>query len=88
MKRLHFTPRRVAFRSALRERPGIAAFQAGVVTGHYVVMERAWFDGRPSWVRYYQLRVLSGPSSVVGSSVSIAASDVFRWPFVRQSLVS
>lgn len=88
MKRLPYTTRRVAFRVSLAPRPGIAAFQAGIVRGHFVVMERAWFDKRPCWVRYYELEVLSGPSSVLGSIVRVCADDVFRWPNVRQSSVS
>lgn len=88
MKRLPYTRRLVAFRVALCERPGIAAFQCGVLCGHFVTMERAWFDGRPSWVRYYAIRVRSGPSRLVGSVVRVAASDVFRWPHVRDTSVS
>lgn len=84
MKRLHFTPRRVAFRVAPSARPGIACFQSGVICGHYVVMERAWFDGRPCWVRYYAICVTSGPSSVRGTVAQVAAEHVFRWPVVLE----
>lgn len=88
MKRLPFTRRRVAFRVSLCARPGIAAFQSGVVVGHFCQMERAYFDGKPSWVRWYSIRVESGPSSMRGLVVAVAASEVCRWPFVGESSVS
>lgn len=82
MKRLAFTRRRVAFRVSVSCRPGIEMWQAGIVEGHFVSMERAWFDGKPSWVRYYSVRAISGPSSVRGKVVCVSVSDVVRWPYV------
>lgn len=86
MKTLPFTKRRIAFRVSLSSRPGIETFQAGILCGHWLSMERAWFDGKPSWVRWYSIRVISGPSSWRGRVVAVAASEVFRWPRVRQCI--
>ena len=86
MKALPFHRRRVAFRVSLSSRPGIESFQAGIIEGHWLTMERAWFDGKPSWVRWYAVRVISGPSSCRGRVIGVAASEVFRWPRVGQSI--
>lgn len=80
MKRLPFSRRLVAFRCGLREIAGCALFQCGIVEGHFVTMERTYFDKRPVWVRYYTIRVRSGPSSVRGTVASVPASGVFRYP--------
>lgn len=73
MKALPFTPKRVRFQVG----PGI--WQGGITEGHFVTMERAFFDGRPSWVRYYVIRVITGPSSVRGTVVRWDAKFVQPW---------
>jgi hypothetical protein len=73
VKRLRFTPQRVRFQVG----PGV--WQGGWTVGHFVSMERAWFDKRPSWVRFYTVRVLTGPSSLRGTVVSWDAKFVLPW---------
>lgn len=85
MKRLPFSRRRVAFRVGLHPQPGISLFQAGIVVGHFVARERGWWRQEPTWERYYELEVVSGPSSMVGSRITVSACYVFRWPHVRAS---
>lgn len=79
MKSLPFTPKRVRFQVG----PGL--WQGGITEGHFVTMERAWFDKKPSWVRYYAVRVITGPSSLRGAVVRWQAEFVLPWAALSDS---
>lgn len=74
-----FTRRRVTFQVS----PSL--WQSGVVVGSFVALERAWFDGKPSWVRYYRIQLVSGPSSLRGSFVNWPTMHVRDWACLSDS---
>jgi hypothetical protein len=79
MKALPFTRQRVKFQVG----PGV--YQGGVTVGHFVSMERTWFEKKPCWVRFYRIHVLTGPSSVVGRVVAWDAKFVVPWANLSDS---
>lgn len=79
MKALPFRRQRVRFQVG----PGL--WQGGITEGHFVTMERAWFDKRPSWVRYYAIRVITGPSSWRNTVVRWQADRVLPWSQLSDS---